>query len=188
MFTKFEHRIKNDILQILANSPLPEDYEHALNVLKWVKFLKPDADFALNIASLGHDIERALPTRKVERANFPSYDEFKMAHAENSAKIVHEILSGYPIPKNILERVYYLIAHHEFGKDNDSDLNILKDADSLSFFEINLPHYFHREGEKETYFRMQWGYNRLSERAKPFLKNFCYCEDILNDLLQKLKD
>ncbi len=186
-FTEFEYRIKNEILQILSHSAVPEDYEHALNVLKWVNRLKPDADFPLRIASIGHDIERALPEQKVQRMNFPSYDDFKRAHAENSAKIVNEILSRYPIAQDVIERVHYLIANHEFGKEGDLDLTILKDADSLSFFEINLPYYFHREGEKETYFRMQWGYDRMSGRAKRFLKNFSNGEDILNDFLQKIQ-
>jgi choline kinase/phosphatidylglycerophosphate synthase len=88
-FTELEHRIKNDILQILSYSAIPEDYEHAFNVLKWVHRLKPDADFPLRIASLGHDIERALPGQKVQRMNFSAYDDFKRAHAENSAKIVN---------------------------------------------------------------------------------------------------
>lgn len=186
-FTEFEHRIKNEILQILRHSAIPEDYEHALNVLKWVNRLKPDADFPLRIASIGHDIERALPEQKVQRMNFPSYDDFKRAHAENSAKIVNEILSTYPIAQDVIERVHYLIANHEFGKDGDLDLTILKDADSLSFFETNLSYYFHREGEKETYFRMQWGYDRMSGRAKRFLKNFSNGEDILYDFLQKIQ-
>jgi hypothetical protein len=184
-FTEFEHRIRNEILQILSHSTVPEDYEHALNVLKWVNRLKPDADFPLHIASIGHDIERALPEQKVQRMNFPSYDDFKRAHAENSAKIVDEILSTYPIAQNVIERVHYLIANHEFGKEGDVDLTILKDADSLSFFETNLPYYFHREGEKETYFRMQWGYDRMSGKAKGFLKKLPDGEDILKDFLQK---
>jgi len=186
-FTEFEHRINNEILKILSHSAIPEDYEHALNVLKWVNRLKPDADFPLRIASIGHDIERALPEQKVRRMNFLSYDDFKRAHAENSAKIVNEILSMYPIAQDVIERVHYLIANHEFGKDGDLDLTILKDADSLSFFEISLPYYFLREGEKETYFRMQWGYTRMSGRAKRFLKNFSNGEDILNDFLQKIQ-
>ena len=184
-FTECEPRIKNEILQILSHSAIPEDYEHALNVLKWVNRLKPDADFPLRIASIGHDIERALPEQKVQRMNFPSYDDFKRAHAENSAKIVNEILSMYPIAQDVIERVHYLIANHEFGKEGDLDLTILKDADSLSFFEINLPYYLHREGEQETYIRMQWGYNRMSGSAKGFLKDFSNGEDILNDFLQR---
>src|SRR5215216_21787 len=186
-FAEVEHRIKNEILQVLSHSGVPEDYEHALHVLKWVNRLKPDADFSLRIASIGHDIERALPDQKVERMNFPSYDDFKRAHAENSTKIVNEILSRYPIAQAVIERVHYLIANHEFGKEGDLDLTILEDADSLSFFEINLPYYFHREGETETYFRMQWGYARMSESAKQFLKNFSNGEDILNDFLQKVQ-
>jgi len=186
-FAEVEHRIKNEILQVLSHSGVPEDYEHALHVLKWVNRLKPDADFSLRIASIGHDIERALPEQKVERMNFSAYDDFKRAHAENSAKIVNEILSRYPIAQAVIERVHYLIANHEFGKEGDLDLTILKDADSLSFFEINLPYYFHREGETETYFRMQWGYARMSESAKRFLKDFANGEDILNDFLQKVQ-
>jgi choline kinase/phosphatidylglycerophosphate synthase len=184
-YTEAEHRIENEILEILSHSAVPEDYDHALNVLKWVNRLKPDADFALRIASLGHDIERALPEQKVQRMSFPSYNDFKRAHAENSAKIVGEILSVYPIAQDIIERIHSLIANHEFGKDGDLDLTILKDADSLSFFEINLPYYLRREGEEETYFRMQWGYDRLSERAKQILQNFCNSEAILDDFLQK---
>lgn len=187
MFTELEHRIKTDILQILIHSPLREDYEHALNVLQWVNRLKPKADFALRIAAIGHDLERALPERKVQRMNFSSYDDFKRAHAANSAEIVNEILSMYPIAQDVIERICDLVANHEFGKDGDLDLTILKDADSLSFFEINLPYYFHREGEKETYFRMQWGYHRMSEKAKPFLKSFHYEEDILNSFLHKIE-
>jgi hypothetical protein len=80
-----------------------------------------------------------------------------------------------------------LIANHEFGKEGDIDLATLKDADSLSFFEINLPYYFHREGEKETYFRMQWGYDRMSEKAKEFLKKFSNEEDILENFLKKIQ-
>ena len=182
-YTQIEQSIETEILEILRRSALPEDYEHALNVLEWVNRLKPNPDSPLCIASLGHDIERALPERKVQRINFLSYDDFKRAHAENSAKIINEMLSRYPIAQDVIEKVHYLIANHEFGKEGDFDLTILKDADSLSFFEINLPHYLHREGEKETYFRMQWGYDRMSERAKLFLKNFCNGEDILKDFL-----
>lgn len=182
-----EPRIRNEILEILSHSLVPEDYEHALHVLKWVTQLKPNADFALRIASLGHDIERAVPEQKVQRMQFPSYDDFKRAHAENSARIVHEILCRYPIAQDVIARVHYLITNHEFGKDADIDLTILKDADSLSFFEINLPYYVDREGEEETYFRMQWGYDRMSGRAKQLLKEFTNGEDILYDFLQKVQ-
>jgi hypothetical protein len=173
------------MLHILSHSSIPEDREHALNVLKWVERLKPDADFPLRIAALGHDIERALTEQKVRRMEFPSYDYFKRAHAENSAKIVDEMLSMYPIAQDVIERVHYLIANHEFGKEGDLELTILKDADSLSFFELNLPYYLQREGEEKTRLRMQWGYNRMSGRAKRLLNNVSIGEGILNEFLQE---
>lgn len=186
MYIELKQQIKNEILEILLQSPVPEDYEHALNVLEWVMRLKPEADLALQIAALSHDMERALPARKVLRANYSTYDAFKWAHSKNSTKIVAELLAKYPLEKECVEKVKSLIQYHEFGKKDEPDLLVLKDADSLSFFEINLPHYFRREGEKETFSRMQWGYHRLSEKAKPYLKHLIYDEDILNKLLQKI--
>ena len=50
------------------------------------------------------------------------------------------------------------------GGDPRSDL--LKDADSLSYFDVNLPLYFERNGWQETHRRCVWGYRRLSERAR----------------------
>ncbi len=53
------------------------------------------------------------------------------------------------------------------GGDLRSDL--LKDADSLSYFDVNLPLYFERNGWKETHGRCAWGYLRLSPRASSFV-------------------
>jgi hypothetical protein len=80
----------------VAGSSVPEDRRHAENTLDWLLMLKPDADEALQIAALGHDIERALEARKVKRADFPDYDRFKAAHARNSA----EILRGISVESN----------------------------------------------------------------------------------------
>ena len=178
--------IKEEVLQILVHSPVGEDYEHAINVLQWVKRLKPDACLALEIAALSHDIERALPNRKVVRSDYATYDAFKLSHAENSARIVRELLAKYPLEKEIVEKICSLVQYHELGKDGDPELAVLKDADSLSFFETNVPYYLKREGESETFSRMVWGYRRLSERAKPFLKSLSYNEAILNKFLQKI--
>ena len=186
MFTQQKQRIETEILEILKNSPVPEDYRHALNVLAWVRRFKPDADIALQIAALAHDIERALPDKKVHRSEFQDYDEFKQSHAKNSARIVRELLTKYEIDQQIVERICYLIRNHEFGTKDDEDLIVLKDADSLSFFEVNLPHYYKREGKEETYRRMYWGFLRLSEKAKSFLRNINYKENVLNDYLAEL--
>lgn len=53
---------------------------------------------------------------------------------------------------------------HEVGGDTCADL--LKDADSLSYFEVNLALYFERAGREETLRRCVWGLQRLSPAAK----------------------
>jgi hypothetical protein len=178
--------IEQEILKVLSRSPLPEDYRHALNVRDWVRRLEPDAGTALQLAALCHDIERAFPERKVLRDDYASYDDFKRAHASNSARITRELLLEHSLDKELVERVCFLVRHHEFGYDGDPEVTVLKDADSLSFFDVNVLHYLQREGEAETLRRMRWGYRRLSDTGKQFLADFRYRDGVLSGLLQKL--
>ena len=68
---------KRKIRSVISKSGVPEDPVHAENVLEWVLKLKPDADEALQIAALAHDIDRADERRKVWRSNFNDYNAFK---------------------------------------------------------------------------------------------------------------
>ncbi len=148
----------------MSGSSVPEDPRHAENTLEWLLRLEPDADEALQIVALGHDIDRAVEARKVQRANFTDYDVFKAAHARNGAIILKEIMDEGGVPQDIAEEVCRLVCCHEVGGDPRSDL--LKDADSISYFDVNLPLYYERNGWEETKRRCLWGYRRLSPRMK----------------------
>ena len=78
------------------------------------------------------------------RAQYDDFDDFKAAHAENSARILKKIMEGFEVEKDLIEEVFRLVCHHETGGDPRSDL--IRDADALSFFEVNLPMYLEREG------------------------------------------
>ena len=106
---------KKKIEEIIEKSSVPEDPLHSKNTLEWLLRLKPDADEALRIAALGHDIERAIEERKVRREDYSGFDVFKKAHALNSAKIMAEIMKGYTIHKELVDDVFSLVAHHETG-------------------------------------------------------------------------
>jgi hypothetical protein len=56
--------VKKRIEEIIKTSPVPEDPIHSKNTLEWLLWLKPDADEALQIAALGHDIERAIKSMR----------------------------------------------------------------------------------------------------------------------------
>ncbi len=119
---------------------------------------------ALRIAALGHDIERAVEARKLRRGDFADYDAFKAAHARNSAAMLGVILRECGVGGEALTpEVHRLVCLHEVGGDLRSDL--LKDADSRSYFDVNLPLYYDRHDWQETRRRCVGGYLRLSPWA-----------------------
>jgi len=158
-------RVERRIAHVIGHSSVPEDPTHSGNTLEWLLELDPKADAALRIAALGHDIERAIEGQKVRREDYPTYDAFKAAHARKSAQILMDILKECRVEDEPFSReVRRLVRRHEVGGDSRSDL--LVDADSISYFDVNLPFYFERNTWEETRRRCTWGYLRLSERAK----------------------
>jgi len=170
--------LKKKIMGIISKSSVPEDPIHAINTLEWLLKMDPEADEALRIAALGHDIERAMENRKVRREEFADFIAFKKAHAINSANVLKELMTRYGIDKGLMDDVYGLVCCHETGGDPRSDL--LRDADSLSFFHKNLPMFFDREGPERAFERCIWGYERLSPEARDRVKGFSYNNEELS--------
>ena len=175
---------KQNIRLIVADSRVPEDPHHADNTLEWLLRLEPNAGEALQLAALAHDIERAIEDVKVRRADFDDYDAFKAAHAGNGAEILRSVLTACGVERNVVEEACRLVELHEVGGDPGSDL--LKDADSISYFDVNLPLYYQREGWTETKRRSLWGYRRLSARARKIVGSIGYEEKVLTRLLREV--
>ena len=173
--------VKKEIEKVIVDSLVPEDPIHSKNTLEWLLKLDPDADESLQIAALGHDIERGVEAKKTKREKYHSYDEFKKAHALNSAAILKEIMSRCNAHPESIEDIYDLVRHHEAGGNRRA--NLLKNADSISFFEVNLPLYFARNGEEETKKRILWGYRRLFENLKIVVGEFHYHNKELQSLV-----
>lgn len=176
--------VKKRIRSTIAGSSVPEDPKHAENTLQWLLKLNPDADEALRIAALGHDIERAIEERKVRREDFADYDAFKAAHAENSSEILRSIMTECGVREDVIEEACRLVLLHEVGGDPRAQL--LQHADSLSFFEVNLPLYLKREGWEESRRRALWSYERLSEKERTIVRNFSYQNERINSLLKEI--
>ena len=174
---------KGKIREVIAASKVPEDPGHADNTLAWLFKLDPKTDPAMQIAALAHDIDRAIEERKVHRSDFDDYDVFKAAHAQNGAKILWEILDDCQVAKDITDEACRLVTLHEVGGDSRSDL--LKDVDSISYFDVNMPLYFQREGWDETKRRCVWGYRRLSSQGKEIVKGITYEKQALTRLLNE---
>lgn len=177
------HCVRNRIRMLIARSEVPEDPGHADNTLEWLLYLEPDAGEALQLAALAHDIDRATPER-VRRENYSDYDTFKAAHARRGALLLRGILEGCGLAQDIVDEACHLVEVHEVGGDPDSDL--LKDADSISYFDVNLPFYYQREGWVESKRRSLWGYQRLSLRARKVVENIGYADEPITRLLQEV--
>ncbi len=174
------------IKAIIASSEVPEDPRHAENTLEWLLRLAPKAGEALQIAALAHDIDRAIKERKVCRSDYDDYDAFKAAHAVHGADILRAILNECRVAQATTDKACRLVTLHEVGGDSGSDL--LKDADSLSFFQVNLPLYYQREGYVETKRRCTWGYRRLSPQMKSIAESMNYENEDLTCLLREVID
>ena len=157
--------IKQEIESILPKSPIESDLTHGRLVLKWVLVLKPDADDAFKIAALSHDIDRAITgiTEK-DLTDYSKIDEFKKAHAIRSANFIADILRKHEYPEEVISKVSHLVENHECGGDDQTD--IIMSADSLAYFEYNIPGYLGRYGEEQTKKKIQFMYKRLSPEAQ----------------------
>jgi hypothetical protein len=155
-----------EIKTITKNARDKTEYDHSQSVWQWVLKLKPDADTALQIAALGHDIDRSFEDYRKMKAKFATYDEYKKEHALLSAKIMCDLLKKHNFDKTIINKVKNLIENHEVG--GKGDVEILKEADSIAFFN-NLPYYRQTHTQKETTDKIKFMYNRLNSKAKSMI-------------------
>ncbi len=108
---------KQKIRAAISKSSVPEDSLHSENVLEWIIKLECNADEALQIAALAHDIDRADENKKVKRDNFSNYNTFKSEHAKNSANILEDVLIKCHIKQSIIDESCRLVEYHEVGGD-----------------------------------------------------------------------
>jgi len=173
--------VKREISRLTMQSVFPEEPIHSINTLEWLLKLDPDSDEALRLAALGHDIERSFADKRVYSGDYESYDEYKQAHALNSAQIMSQIMEEHGLDQETVDDVARLVAHHEHGGGRREDL--LKDADKLSFFHVCLPFYYDRKGEEITKKRCVWTYRKLSENLRGIIEEFDYMDEGLKRLV-----
>jgi len=183
MDDKTFEKVKKRIGEIVVQSPYPEEPFHSINTLEWLLKLDPEADRALQIAALGHDIERAIPDRKINAAKYDTYDDYKNAHAQNSAEIIAEILQECGVDREEIEEIAFLVSQHETG--GGERLDTLLNADVLSFFHVCLPLYFDRKGPEITRKRMVWGFKKLSTDSRGLVSEIDFPDKELRELVRE---
>lgn len=168
------------IERLFKNIGKENQIEHFKRTVYWVKQLNPDADDAFLIAAIAHDIERSqrkedIFKKKIE-SGFSDPDFLRM-HEERGAKIITAFLKEQKASQKIIDKVTMLISKHEEGGNEDQ--NLLKDADSISFFETSINYFLSEDklkevGDKEKIkAKIEWMYERISSnRAKRLARRF----------------
>lgn len=174
--------IRNLIEVQLKLSEVKIDYMHSELTLKWALKLKSDADISLQIAAIGHDYERSFPDRERSK-DYNTYDQYKNSHALKSAKMIVELMDANYFSVEEIEKTKKLIENHEIG--GKGDLQVLTDADSLAFFEWNIPDYIETHSIEETKKKIIFMYKRISKNAKWFLNQITFEDNVLEKLYKE---
>lgn len=174
-FYETAHRF---VAESFANSP--RTIRHLERTEEVVRELKPDTDEALRIAAVSHDIERSERSAVTEDTvtSFVDPDFLKM-HQEIGAQLTAAYLSNQNAPTELVERVRDLVSRHEIGGNPDAD--VLKDADSVSLFEVNAEAFAERHQQKGPEVireKLDWMFDRIDDPRAREMSRALYEEAI----------
>ncbi len=163
-------KTKNFVIDSFTKVSNERGIKHFLRTVYWIKKLKPDADEAMLIAAVAHDIERAYRDREKIKAVFKARGladfNFLEYHQKKGVQITEDFLREQKADEELIERVKTLIREHESGGNEDQ--NILRDADSVSFFENNAIHLIddraEEYGKAHVREKLEWMFNRITSR------------------------
>jgi len=183
MKSKLYSKTEEYIIESFSRSTDPGDIKHLQRTAYWISKLKPNADEALLIAALGHHIDRAFSLKdtlsKLKNSEMGARDkEYLKNHQIKCANIMGTFLRSHGADENLIQKVQMLINKHETGGNEDQ--NLLKDADSISFFENNAERFIERYaselGTRKVREKIDWMFERISsveakKIALPIYKN-----------------
>jgi len=174
MLNKIKQFVNKSFRQINRSRSL----KHFDRTVYWVKKIRPDADEPTLIAAYAHDISRAFNKElTIEGSKNKNLTDPRILrkHQDESAHIVVDFLIKENYDGNLIERVDNMVRHHEDGGNGESDL--IKDADTLSFLEVNAPRHIKTLvkvlGKRKMKRKIDYMYNRISStKAKLFAKPY----------------
>ncbi len=191
-------KVREFVIEALSSKTSLEKMilQHLLDTEKYVEILhekltgeKPSEE--LLIAAVGHDIERAFRDLEIYEKMYKSPKgfldkEFLDYHQKRSAEILKKFLETNSYEQKKIEKVYKYVSKHEVGGDFETD--ILKDADSISFFKNNVEHFVKVKSKESSpekvREKLKWMFVRISfEESKKIIKKECMFSVNLNEII-----
>ncbi len=190
MASKLYAKAEKFVIGSFNRMGLTYQIKHFKRTVYWIKKLKPDADEALLIAAIAHDIERvfrkSISHKQVkESAKGFSDEKYIGPHQREGAEIIANFLKREGADRRLISRVKMLISKHEIG--GNADQNLLKDADSISFFENNVTNFIKlmpKMKEEKINSKFDWMFNRITSKKDKKIVSTWY-KNAINQLKQK---
>ncbi len=179
----YTKQLIQEIFRIIKDAGVEEDIKHSPNTRDWVLKIDPKASDELQIAALGHDIDRAVNPR-ILQGNDENYDSYKMRHAKRSAELIRDLMKKHNYELDSINHVYFLISNHEVGGDWEAD--ILMDADSVSYFDVGIEIYYKKRGIEQTKAKIKFMYDRATPRAQKFIQLIEFNSQEINELCKEI--
>lgn len=176
------HRRMHDVTKPLVKA----DLDHALDAWQWLLRLAPQASLAVQLAALFHDIERleSEADRRVEQ-HAPDYQAFKDAHARRGGDVAYDVLVSAGVDRTTALRTRAIVATHE-RRGADPDVDLLNDADALSFFSLNSAGYADYFGPAQTRKKVAYTLGRLGPSARARLAGVRLRSDVRTHLMEAM--
>jgi hypothetical protein len=179
MLNEVYNKVEKYVIETFSKNNDENGIKHLLRTAYWIKILEPRADESLLISAVAHDIERGFRDKSYNKITNNSKgfmsDEHLTYHQNEGARIMGEYLKEINADKKLINRVKSLVSKHEIGGNKNQ--NLLKDADSISFFENNVDHFIKKQigntSKEKVIDKFNWMFNRISSnRAKNIAKPF----------------
>lgn len=174
MKLKLYNKTKQFVIEIFTKTGKECSIKHFIRTVYWIKKLKPKAGEALLISAIAHDIDRGFTEQdeKVKESEKGFLDKGLLSeHQKKSAEIITGFLKKQKAGKKLISKVRMLVSKHEVGGNEEQ--NLLKDADSISFFENNAMRFVSKKvseiGKEKIETKFDWTFNRITtKKAKQF--------------------
>jgi hypothetical protein len=153
------HRALHDVTK-----PLVEvDLDHTLDTWQWMLRIDATASITAQLAALLHDVERleSEPDVRIEH-HAADYQAFEDAHASRGGAWAFELLQAAGVAPVIAERVREIVTR----RGRDPEIDLLNDADALSFMSLNSSAYLDHFGPEETRRKLVYTLGRMGDRAR----------------------
>ncbi|HEX8703698.1 MAG TPA: hypothetical protein VF815_32980 [Myxococcaceae bacterium] len=143
------HRTLHDMNQAHGRA----HYQHSLDTWQWVLRLEPEADLAVQVAALFHEVEGPL---------------FEGSSPARSADMARELLAELGVELGTRERVCRLLTHDERTSE-EAERALLDKADNLSFFSLHTSDFIRFFGSEHArrHGTARLGQLHLTPRARP---------------------